>query len=186
MAGRPVTLSAAVRFGLLLVAGTALMTLSAKTQVPFWPVPMTLQTMAVMAFAVLLGPRRATAIFLAYLAAGAAGLPIFAGAPERGVGIAYMVGPTGGFLLGCLVASTLVGELAAGRGWAGRIGAMLAGLVPIYGFGVGWLALFVPADRLIATGVAPFILGELVKIGIVAAAAALAAPFLARLKPRRG
>lgn len=150
----------------IVLAGVVLMTLAAKTQIPFWPVPMTLHTLAVMAFAVAFGPRIATAIFIAYLAAGAAGLPVFSGSPERGIGLAYMVGPTGGYLAGCLVASWLIGTLAAGRAMLGRLGAILAGTVAIYAFGLAWLALYVPAGKLFALGVAPFALGELVKIGV--------------------
>lgn len=166
---------------LAIAAGAALMTLAAKVQIPFWPVPMTLHTMAVMAFAVAFGPRRAMAIFLAYLAAGAAGLPVFSGSPERGLGLAYMAGPTGGYLLGYLVASGLVGALAAGRGPMGRLLAMLAGLAPIYGFGLVWLAAHVPADRLVTLGMAPFLLGDLIKIALVAAGSALAPALVARL-----
>jgi biotin transport system substrate-specific component len=151
------------------IAGAVLMTLAAKVQIPFWPVPMTLHTVAVMAFAVALGPRIAVAIFLAYLAAGALGLPVFSGSPERGIGLAYMAGPTGGYLIGYLIASWLVGVLAAGKGTFGRIGAMLAGMVPVYVIGVVWLAVYVPAGQLFAVGVMPFLLGDLVKIGVVAA-----------------
>src|SRR5690606_33710100 len=92
------------KFALLVVAGVAVMTASAKTQIPFWPVPMTLHTLAVMAFAVVFGPRVAVSIFAAYLAAGAIGLPVFANSPARGIGLAYMVGPTGGYLVGYLIA----------------------------------------------------------------------------------
>jgi len=166
-------LPAAAAFALLVLAGTALMTLSAKIQIPFWPVPMTLHTFAVMAFAVVFGPRVAVSIFLAYLAAGAAGLPVFSGTPARGIGIAYMAGPTGGYLAGFLLASGLVGWLASGRGTLGRLGAMLAGLALVYALGVAWLALFVPAGKLIALGIAPFLLGDLVKVGLVAVGAAL-------------
>lgn len=162
-------LSAGLRTGLAVLAGAAVMTLAAKTQLPFWPVPMTLHTLAVMGFAVLLGPRIATAILLTYLAAGAAGLPVFSGTPERGIGLAYMAGPTGGYLAGYLLACWLVGHLSRGRQALGQLGAMLAGLVPIYGLGLAWLAVFVPAERLLALGAAPFILGDLVKIGVVAA-----------------
>lgn len=164
------TLLRSIKFALLLVAGVAVMTVSAKTQIPFWPVPMTLHTLAVMAFAVLFGPRVAVAIFAAYLAAGAIGLPVFSGTPARGIGLAYMAGPTGGYLAGYLIASWLVGALAAGRGTLGRAGAMLVGLIPVYGLGIAWLATFVPASALLAAGFTPFILGDLVKIGVVAAA----------------
>ncbi|WP_207461343.1 biotin transporter BioY [Azospirillum sp. SYSU D00513] len=178
-------LSSAARFGLTVLAGVALMTLSAKTQVPFWPVPMTLHTLAVMGFAVALGPFLAVSIFLAYLGAGAAGLPVFSGTPANGIGIAYMAGPTGGYLLGYLVASWLAGRLAEGRGTAGRLGAMLAGLLPVYGLGLACLAVFVPGDRLLALGFFPFILGDLLKIGVVAAGAALLPATLGRFRGLR-
>lgn len=170
----------AARQAALAIAGAALMTLAAKTQIPFWPVPMTLQTLAVMGFAVALGPQRAVNILLVYLAAGAMGLPVFAGTPERGIGLAYMVGPTGGYLLGYLVAAGLVGALARGRGALGKGLAMLLGLVPVYGLGLAWLAAFVPAGKLLALGVTPFLLGDLVKIALVAVAAALVPESLTR------
>lgn len=158
---------------LAVIGGVALLTLSAKIQVPFWPVPLNLQTLAVMALALGLGPRLAVATFAAYLAAGASGLPVFAGSPERGVGLLYLAGPTGGYLIGMLAASWATGTLSAGRGLVARLGAMLAGMALIDGLGVAWLALYVPAPRLLAEGVAPFILGDLVKIGLVAAGASL-------------
>ncbi|MEH3091186.1 MAG: biotin transporter BioY [Agrobacterium cavarae] len=161
------------RQALMIVAGVALMTLAAKTQVPFWPVPMTLHTLAVMGFAVALGPRMACAIFIAYLATGAAGLPVFSGSPERGIGLAYMIGPTGGYLAGFLVASLLTGWLAQNGTLLRRVFAMLAGLVVVYACGMAWLVTFLPAAKLFSVGVAPFILGDLVKIGVVAAASML-------------
>ncbi|TKT80316.1 biotin transporter BioY [Aquamicrobium sp. LC103] len=176
---------AAARTVPTVIAGAVLMTLAAKVQIPFWPVPMTLHTLAVMAFAVAFGPRVAVSIFLAYLAAGAAGLPVFSGSPERGVGLAYLAGPTGGYLAGFLAASWLVGVLARGRGAIGRLGAMLAGLALVYAAGMAWLAAFVPAGQLLAVGVAPFLFGDLVKIGIVAAAGAVLSSLLARLRDMR-
>ncbi len=170
------------RMALTIIAGTVVMTLAAKVQIPFWPVPMTLHTMAVMAFAVAFGPRIAASIFLAYLAAGAFGLPVFSGSPERGIGLAYMAGPTGGYLLGYLVASWLVGVLAEGRGVLGRAGAMLAGMLPVYAIGMAWLAAYVPAGQLLAVGVLPFLLGDMVKIGVVAAGSMVLPASFARLR----
>ena len=158
---------------LTVIVGAALMTLAAKVQVPFWPVPMTLHTLAVMTFAVALGPHIAVSILLTYLAAGVAGLPVFSGSPERGVGLAYLVGPTGGYLLGYLVASWLVGRLALGKGSLGRVGAMLAGMLPVYAIGAAWLTIYVRVDRVLTVGVMPFLLGDLVKIGVVATGSAL-------------
>ena len=165
----PATRSSSVlKSVLMVVAGVAVMTLSAKTQIPFWPVPMTLHTLAVMVFAVVLGPRMSMTIFASYLAVGAIGLPVFAGTPEKGIGIAYMTGPTGGYLAGFFITSGLVGWLAAGRGVMGKFFAMIAGMVPVYGLGLIWLVNFVPADKLLAFGFLPFILGDLVKITIAA------------------
>lgn len=175
-------LSQPARTALTVVGGAALMTLAAKVQIPFWPVPMTLHTVAVMLFAVTLGPRLALSIVVAYLAAGAAGLPLFSGTPERGIGLAYMAGPTGGYLAGYLVATWLVATLAAGRGIVGRLLAMLAGLVPIYALGLAWLAVYLPADKLIALGLAPFILGDILKIALVAAGCTAVPATLARFK----
>ncbi|QND48142.1 biotin transporter BioY [Rhizobium lusitanum] len=178
-------LTSPVRTALTIIAGAALMTIAAKTQIPFWPVPMTLHTLAVMAFAVAFGPRIAVAIFLTYLAAGAAGLPVFSGSPERGIGLAYMAGPTGGYLAGYLVASWLVGTLALGKGALGRMGAMLAGLVTVYALGAAWLAAFVPLDRLLSVGVIPFLLGDLAKIGLVAAGGAMLPAVFTQFRGKR-
>lgn len=152
----------------LTLAAAALITLSAKTQVPFWPVPMTLQTMAVMAIAAALGPRLGVAAYLTYLGAGLAGLPVFAGSPERGIGLAYALGPTGGFLIGMLLMAGVTGWLAQGRGLVMRLMAMLAGVALVYAAGLAWLSGFVPADKLLAAGFTPFILGDLVKTVVAA------------------
>lgn len=150
----------------LTLAAAALIALGAKVQVPFWPVPMTLQTLAVLVIAAGLGPRLGLAAMGAYMAAGLAGLPVFAGSPERGLGLAYLAGPTTGFLIGMALSMIVTGALAQGRGLGMRAVAMLAGTVAIYVPGLIWLSAFVPADRLLAVGVAPFILGDMVKIAL--------------------
>jgi biotin transport system substrate-specific component len=162
-----------IRILLALICGVGLMTLSAKVQIPFWPVPMTLHTLAVMALAVAFGPVAALSVMGAYLIAGVAGAPVFSGTPMRGAGLAYMMGPTGGYLLGYLLAAGLVGRWAAGRKTLGRMGAMLAGLAIVYACGLLWLLQFVPAHQLVALGLAPFLAGDLVKIGVVAAGASV-------------
>lgn len=175
-------LALSARMVLIIVAGAVLMTIAAKVQIPFWPVPMTLHTMAVMAFAVVLGPRIAVSIFLAYLAAGAVGFPVFSGSPERGIGFSYMVGPTGGYLLGYLIASWFVGVMAAGKGTPGRLVAMLAGMVPVYAIGMVWLVLYVPVGQLLAVGALPFLLGDIAKIAVVAVVCAALPATVARLQ----
>lgn len=159
-----VTLLLALPLSLVLVA-------SAKAHVPFWPVPMTLQTLAVLVVGGLLGPRVAVATMVAYLVEGALGLPVFSGTPARGIGLAYMAGPTGGYLVGLILA-------AAMAGWGGqRFGqrpamlaaCMVAALALNYLPGVAWLATFTGWGRAVALGVAPFIVADLVKAGVATA-----------------
>ncbi|MGO4832999.1 biotin transporter BioY, partial [Rhizobiaceae sp. 2RAB30] len=108
------------------VVGSLLLALSARISVPFYPVPLTMQTFVVIGLGLALGPWRAAAAVLLYLAQGAAGLPVFAGTPEKGIGLAYMMGPTGGYLAGYLPAAMLAGWLAM-RGWdRNPLGAMAA------------------------------------------------------------
>ncbi|WP_370275917.1 biotin transporter BioY [Roseovarius indicus] len=172
------TRPAALGRGLALaLGGAALITLGAKIQIPVWPVPMTLHTLAVFFLAATLGPRIGFAAMAAYLAAGALGIPVFSGTPERGIGLAYMVGPTGGYLAGYLLGAGLTGWLAQRHGLIGRFLAMLAGLAVVYALGLAWLALYVPAQGLLAAGLTPFLLGDLVKLalasGLIAAIARL-------------
>ena len=114
-----------VRVVFAALAGSALIAVSAKAHVPFWPVPMTLQVLAIMGLAVAFGPSIGLGMVAAYLVEGTLGLPVFSGTPERGIGIAYMLGPTGGYLLGMPIAAWAVGRLADGRSAFGQFAAML-------------------------------------------------------------
>jgi biotin transport system substrate-specific component len=154
-------------FGIALY-GAALITLGAKVQIPFWPVPMTLHTLAVFLVAAAFGPRFGTAAMLTYLAAGASGLPVFSGSPERGIGHAYMMGPTGGYLLGYLLSAAVIGAVARGRGLVGHLVAMGAGLAVVYACGLAWLSTFVPSAKLLGAGLTPFLLGDLIKVVLAA------------------
>jgi biotin transport system substrate-specific component len=156
-----------VRQGLLVIAGSLLMTLAAKIEVPFWPVPMTLQTFATFVIGMAFGWRLAGATIMLYLGQGAAGLPVFA----SGGGIVYFTGPTAGYLVGFLAAAVLVGWLAE-RGWDRNVTQTLAALVlgelVILGLGGAWMSvLFGPAKAWTA-GIAPFLLGDALKIALAA------------------
>jgi len=156
-----------VRQGLLVVAGSLLMTLAARIEVPFWPVPMTLQTFATFVIGMAFGWRLAGATIMLYLGQGAAGLPVFA----SGGGIVYFTGPTAGYLVGFLAAAVLVGWLAE-RGWDRNVTQTLAALVlgelVILGLGGAWMSvLFGPAKAWTA-GIAPFLLGDALKIALAA------------------
>ena len=152
----------------LIIAGSLLLTLSAKIKVPFYPVPMTMQTLAVMLIGFTFGWRMAGATVLFYLAQGAFGLPVFAGTPEKGIGLAYMMGPTGGYLLGFVLAAVLCGWLAE-RGWDRSplrlVAAMILANGVIYLLGVAWLGSVVGWDKpVLAWGMIPFLYGDLLKI----------------------
>lgn len=158
------------RAGVLILAGSALLTLSAKVQVPFWPVPMTLQTFAVLVIGATYGARLGAATVIAYLAEGIAGLPVFAGVSA---GPAYVAGPTAGYLVGFVIAAALVGALAQ-RGWDRNLPrlviAMTLGHVALFITGVAWLAHLFGWEKAVAAGVAPFVLATLLKTALAVAA----------------
>ncbi len=172
---------------ILAVVGTLALTLSAKTHVPFWPVPMTMQTFVVLVIGLAYGWRLGAATVALYLAEGALGLPVFSGTPERGIGIAYMMGPTGGFLVGFVAAAGLTGWLAE-RGFDRSIGttalAMLAGNVVVYAFGLGWLAGLIGFEKAVQFGLYPFLLGDAAKLVLAACLMPLAWKAVAALRNR--
>lgn len=149
-----------------ILGGTLLVALSAQVAIPlpFSPVPITGQTLAVLLVGVLLGSHRAGLCMLAYLVEGSAGLPVFAGGKA---GIVHLLGPTGGYLMGFVPAAWLVGWLAE-RGWDRRpattFAAMLLGNIVIYALGLPWLAHFTGVERVFVAGCLPFIPGDLIKI----------------------
>ena len=127
----------------LLVAGVAALWVSAKVQIATVPVPVTLQMLVIMTIGAAYGPYLAASTVGAYLLLGAQGLPVFAGTPEKGIGLAYMIGPTGGYLIGFLIAAYTVGLLArAGwdRNWLTMAAAMAVGILCVYIPGVVWLS----------------------------------------------
>jgi biotin transport system substrate-specific component len=180
---------------LLVVGGVALLTLSAKIKVPFYPVPMTLQTLAVAVIAAAFGARRAVGIVLAYLAAGAAGLPVFTNTPPSAAGLFYMMGPTGGYLLGFVASAALIGWLSE-RGWdrsfVTLFAAMVLGDAVLLGLGVSWLAwgsALLPGAPMLGLGKAltvglyPFVLAALLKEALGAAMIRGASALLSRARP---
>ena len=164
---------------LAVIAGIAVLAISAHIKIPFYPVPVTMQTLAVLAIGMTYGTRLGGATLLGYLAAGAAGAPVFAG----GAGVVYMMGPTGGYLAGFFVAAVLLGALAE-RGWtrniATTVAAMLLGNIVIYLCGVSWLASLIGMDKAIQFGLLPFLYGDALKLVI----AALGVPYLWSKLPR--
>ena len=176
----------ALRVTILTVTGSLLIWLAAKIQIPFYPVPMTMSTFAVLAIGMAYGWRLGTATILLYLAEGAMGLPVFAGSPEKGIGLAYMLGGTGGYLVGYVFAAAAVGMLAE-RGWDKNVLttglAMLIGNALIYVPGLLWLGTLFGWDKpIIEWGLAPFVLGDLTKLALAAALMPLMWKLLGRPK----
>ena len=171
-AGSRIWTANAFRVLFLALAGSALIAVSSKIQVPMVPVPMTLQTLVILVIGMAGGWRLGGLTVLAYLAEGAVGLPVFAGTPEKGIGLAYMLGTTGGYLLGFLLATLVIGLLAE-AGWDRSVplaaAAMLIGNVVIYVPGLLWLGSVAGWDNpILQWGLTPFIVGDLVKLAIAA------------------
>lgn len=166
----PASTSRAIRLVVLAVAGTLALTLSAKIQMPFYPVPMTMQTFVVLVIGMAYGWRLGGATLFLYLAEGVVGLPVFAGTPEKGIGLAYMMGGTGGYLVGFVLAAAACGWLAE-RGWDRNVMttalAMFIGNVIIYIPGLLWLGVVFGWDKpILQWGLIPFIVGDLAKLGL--------------------
>jgi biotin transport system substrate-specific component len=163
--------------------GVALLWLSAKIQIPLWPVPLTMQTFVVLTIGLAYGTRLGTATVAVYLVAGAVGLPMFAGGWTEGGGIQHLYGTTGGYLVGFVVAAALCGRLAA-RGWDRSplfaAASMLAGNLVIYALGVSWLAIQIGVEGAIAYGLLPFLLGDALKIALGAATLPIAWKLIGR------
>jgi biotin transport system substrate-specific component len=166
---RPDPRLSALRAGVLMVLGTLLLAISAKLQVPFYPVPMTMQTLVVLVIGATYGARLGGATVLLYLAEGLAGLPVFAG---PAAGPAYMAGPTGGFLVGFAAAAFVTGWLAEhgwNRGLPRILAMMILGHAVIFAFGLGWLTTLMPAAKAWAVGAAPFVAATILKTALAAA-----------------
>ena len=164
--------NAMVRNVTLAVLGSVALWISAKISIPFWPVPLTMQTLVVLMIGMAFGSRLGVATVLLYLAEGAVGLPVFSGTPEKGIGLAYMFSTTGGYLLGFVLAAGVVGYLAE-RGWdrgpVKTAAAMFIGNVAIYIPGLLWLGAIVGWDKpILAWGLTPFLAGDALKLVLAA------------------
>ena len=166
---------------LCLVLGFGLIT-ALCARIAFWigPVPITGQTFAVLLAGILLGSRLGALSQVSYLALGAIGLPVFAGGFS---GVAYMLGPTGGYLMGFVLAAFVVGLLAE-RGWDRHFFtaalAMLVGSVVIYASGIAWLSHFLTGKAALEAGLYPFLPGDAIKVVLAAMALPLGWKLLRR------
>jgi biotin transport system substrate-specific component len=162
-----------LRICVLSLAGTALLTVSAQIAVPIGPVPITMQTFAVLLIGATYGWKLGGGTLALYLAEGAIGLPVFA----NGASLPALMGPTAGYLFGFVAAAALVGWISE-RGWGQSVVkvaiAMFIGNVVIYLAGISWLSSFIGPEKAIELGMLPFLIGDGLKIALAVAVLPLA------------
>ena len=162
-----------IKYVFLALLGSIILAVSSKIKIPFYPVPMTMQTLAVLVIGILFGWKLGIATIILYLFEGIIGLPVFAGTPEKGVGLIYFTGPTMGYLIGFIPAVFFSGLLRVGFKYNLFVRFILNfalysfSVSFIYIFGLIWLNNFVQADQLLAFGALPFLPAEILKISIL-------------------
>ena len=158
----------AIKYFLIIIFGSILLTISAKIKIPFYPVPMTMQTFVVLLMGITLGWKISVSIISLYLFEGIIGLPVFAGTPEKGIGLIYFTGPTMGYLIGFLFASFIAGYLNFKTNIFFIFTKLILSVSTIYILGILWLGNLIGWDKpLFELGVAPFLLAELFKISLL-------------------
>ena len=150
---------------LISIVGSILITISAKIKIPFYPVPMTMQTFTILLIGITLGYKMGLAIVTLYLFEGIIGLPVFASSPEKGIGIAYFIGPTMGYLIGFLFAAYFAGLFKYDKGLLNTFVKLIFSVSFIYILGLIWLGTLIGWDKpIFKLGAQPFLLAELFKI----------------------
>jgi len=150
---------------LIVILGSILLTISAKIKIPFYPVPMTMQTFVVLFLGISFGYKIGVTTVMLYLLEGIVGLPVFSNSPEKGLGIAYFVGPTMGYLIGFVFASFLAGYLKYNSNFVFTFIKLTLSTSIIYILGVLWLGNLIGWEKpILQLGVFPFLLAELFKI----------------------
>ena len=154
---------------LLVFIGTILLTISAKIKIPFYPVPMTMQTFVVLFLGISFGYKIGLATVGLYLLEGIIGFPVFSNSPEKGIGLIYFTGPTMGYLIGFLAATFISGYMSYKTSFIVIFAKLIVSVSIIYILGIVWLGILIGWDKpLFEIGVFPFLLAELFKISILA------------------
>jgi biotin transport system substrate-specific component len=153
---------------LAILLGSIALTISAKIKIPFYPVPMTMQTFVVLFLGISLGYKVGLATIGLYLLEGIVGLPVFSNSPEKGVGLLYFTGPTMGYLIGFLIACYLASMIKFEDSYFVILGKLVLATSTIYILGLLWLGTLIGWDKPIFTlGAKPFLLAEIFKISIL-------------------
>ena len=154
---------------LAVILGSIALTISAKIKIPFYPVPMTMQTFVVLFLGVSLGYKIGLASIGLYLFEGIVGLPVFSNSPEKGVGLIYFTGPTMGYLIGFLTANFLASKIDSKDNFLLILSKLIAATSTIYILGLFWLGILIGWDKpIFDLGAKPFLLAEIFKILILA------------------
>ena len=154
-----------IKLTLITIVGTILITISAKVKIPFYPVPMTMQTFVILLIGITFGYKIGLATVTLYLFEGIIGLPVFANSPEKGIGVAYFIGPTMGYLIGFLVAVYFSGSFKYDKGLINTFLKLIFSVSFIYILGLIWLGTLIGWDKpIFKLGAQPFLLAELFKI----------------------
>ena len=158
-----------LKYLLIIFLGSILLTISSKIKIPFYPVPMTMQTFVVLFLGMSFGYKIGLATVSLYLLEGIIGLPVFSNSPEKGVGIIYFTGPTMGYLIGFLFATFLAGYFNFKVNIFYIFLKLIISVSVIYILGIFWLGNLIGWDKpIIQLGVTPFLLAELFKVSILA------------------
>ena len=157
-----------LKYILIIFLGSILLTISSKIKIPFYPVPMTMQTFVVLFLGMSFGYKIGLATVSLYLIEGIIGLPVFSNSPEKGVGLVYFTGPTMGYLIGFLIATFLAGYFKFEGNLLNSFIKLLISVSTIYVLGIFWLGSLIGWDKpIIQLGVTPFLLAEMFKIVIL-------------------
>jgi len=165
---KKIELNKIIKIFLISLVGTLILTISAKIKIPFYPVPMTMQTFVVLFLGITLGAKIGLFTISLYLIEGIFGLPVFAGTPEKGIGLIYFMGPTMGYLIGFLLATYFAGSFKYDKGILNIFFKLIFSVSFIYIFGMIWLGTLIGWDKpIFKLGAEPFLLAELFKILIL-------------------
>ena len=154
-----------VKYLFFALLGSIILAISSKIKIPFYPVPMTMQTLIVLLIGIAFGWKMALATISLYLFEGIIGLPVFSGTPEKGVGLVYFMGPTMGYLLGFIIAGYLAGKFVYDNNLVKTFFKLFFATSFIYILGILWLGSLIGWDKpIFELGAQPFLLAELFKI----------------------
>ena len=162
------TQSNVIKSILIILIGSIVLAISSKIKIPFYPVPMTMQTFVVLFLGISFGYKIGLATIGLYLLEGIAGLPVFSNSPERGVGIVYFTGPTMGYLIGFFSACFIASLIRSDDNYFKIFYKLILSVSTIYIFGILWLGYLIGWDKpIIQLGVTPFLLAEFFKITLL-------------------